>query len=66
MKLAQHYYLLYRAHVTSIVGFITQDNHRLYRGILRAHRRLPLEMRSLGDDYVKAGELGPLEVAVLT
>ncbi len=27
----------------------------LYRRILRAHRYLPVEMRSLGDDYVKAG-----------
>ncbi|KAF8485742.1 hypothetical protein DFH94DRAFT_791266 [Russula ochroleuca] len=27
----------------------------LYRRILRVHRHLPLEMRSLGDDYVKAG-----------
>ncbi|KAF9233176.1 ACN9-domain-containing protein [Melanogaster broomeanus] len=26
----------------------------LYRRLLRAHRRLPVEMRSLGDDYVKA------------
>ncbi|KAI0636263.1 ACN9-domain-containing protein [Trametes polyzona] len=26
----------------------------LYRRILRAHRHLPHEMRSLGDDYVKA------------
>lgn len=26
----------------------------LYRRILRAHRSLPQEMRSLGDDYVKA------------
>lgn len=26
----------------------------LYRHLLRIHRRLPLEMRSLGDDYVKA------------
>ncbi|RPD61036.1 ACN9-domain-containing protein [Lentinus tigrinus ALCF2SS1-7] len=26
----------------------------LYRRILRAHRNLPYEMRSLGDDYVKA------------
>ncbi|OCH94834.1 ACN9-domain-containing protein, partial [Obba rivulosa] len=26
----------------------------LYRRILRAHRSLPYEMRSLGDDYVKA------------
>ncbi|KAF9223293.1 ACN9-domain-containing protein [Gyrodon lividus] len=26
----------------------------LYRRLLRAHRRLPTEMRSLGDDYVKA------------
>ncbi|KAH9973414.1 hypothetical protein BJV74DRAFT_782707 [Russula compacta] len=26
----------------------------LYRRILRAHRYLPVEMRSLGDDYVKA------------
>ncbi|KAH8109570.1 ACN9-domain-containing protein [Phellopilus nigrolimitatus] len=26
----------------------------LYRSILRAHRYLPVEMRSLGDDYVKA------------
>ncbi len=28
----------------------------LYRRILRAHRYLPYEMRSLGDDYVRAGE----------
>jgi len=27
----------------------------LYRRLLRAHRRLPPEMRSLGDEYVKAG-----------
>ncbi|KAL1727073.1 hypothetical protein EV714DRAFT_217967 [Schizophyllum commune] len=27
---------------------------QLYRGILRGHRYLPPEMRSLGDDYVKA------------
>ncbi|KAL1744718.1 hypothetical protein HDZ31DRAFT_38069 [Schizophyllum fasciatum] len=27
---------------------------QLYRGILRGHRFLPTEMRSLGDDYVKA------------
>ncbi|KAG7090009.1 hypothetical protein E1B28_011631 [Marasmius oreades] len=26
----------------------------LYRRLLRAHRYLPREMRSLGDDYVKA------------
>ncbi|PCH42399.1 ACN9-domain-containing protein [Wolfiporia cocos MD-104 SS10] len=26
----------------------------LYRRILRAHRSLPYEMRSLGDDYVRA------------
>ncbi|KAL7279336.1 hypothetical protein ACG7TL_007177 [Trametes sanguinea] len=26
----------------------------LFRRILRAHRHLPYEMRSLGDDYVKA------------
>lgn len=26
----------------------------LFRGILRAHRRLPTEMRSLGDSYVKS------------
>ncbi|KAG1798461.1 ACN9-domain-containing protein [Suillus plorans] len=26
----------------------------LYRRLLRAHRRLPIEMRLLGDDYVKA------------
>ncbi|KAH7928099.1 ACN9-domain-containing protein [Leucogyrophana mollusca] len=25
----------------------------LYRSLLRAHRRLPVEMRSLGDSYVK-------------
>jgi Complex1_LYR-like len=31
------------------------DFFRLYRRILRVHRHLPLEMRSLGDDYVKAG-----------
>ncbi|KAI0703777.1 ACN9-domain-containing protein [Cytidiella melzeri] len=26
----------------------------LYRALLRAHRRLSIDMRSLGDDYVKA------------
>jgi len=26
----------------------------LYRALLRAHRTLPFEMRSLGDDYVKS------------
>jgi Complex1_LYR-like len=26
----------------------------LYRHLLRTHRQLPLEMRSLGDDYLKA------------
>ncbi|KAG8817100.1 acetate non-utilizing protein 9 [Serendipita sp. 401] len=26
----------------------------LYRHLLRVHRRLPLEMRSLGDDYMKS------------
>jgi hypothetical protein len=29
----------------------------LYRGLLRAHRRLLPEMRSLGDAYVKSGML---------
>jgi hypothetical protein len=28
---------------------------RLYRRLLRAHRRLPIGMRSLGDAYVKDG-----------
>lgn len=27
----------------------------LYRRLLRAHRYLPVEMRSLGDEYIKAG-----------
>jgi hypothetical protein len=31
------------------------DFLRLYRRILRAHSHLPVEMRSLGDAYVKAG-----------
>ena len=31
------------------------NTHRLYRRLLRAHRALPPEMRSLGDDYIKAG-----------
>ena len=26
----------------------------LYRGILRAHRKMPAEMRSLGDTYVRS------------
>lgn len=26
----------------------------LYRNLLRVHRRLPIEMRSLGDDYLKS------------
>lgn len=30
---------------------------RLFRGILRAHRALPSDMRSLGDLYVKSGEI---------
>ena len=29
----------------------------LYRSLLRAHRRLPPDMRSLGDVYVKSGML---------
>jgi len=28
---------------------------RLYRRLLRAHRNLPSDMRSLGDDYIKSG-----------
>ena len=32
-----------------------RDFLSLYRRILRTHRHLPVEMRSLGDDYVKAG-----------
>lgn len=32
---------------------------RLYRRLLRAHRKLPIEMRSLGDAYVKDGRLAP-------
>ena len=35
--------------------------YRLYRGILRAHRRLPYMMRAMGDDYVKAGALSDLD-----
>lgn len=31
----------------------------LYRRLLRSHRNLPPEMRSLGDDYVKAGKNNP-------
>jgi len=27
---------------------------RLYRQLLRSHRLLPIEMRSLGDDYLKS------------
>ncbi|SRR6266852_4672870 len=40
-----------------LTGQIRPDHDflRLYRRILRAHRHLPVEMRSLGDDYVKAG-----------
>jgi Isd11-like NADH dehydrogenase complex accessory subunit len=38
---------------------------RLYRSILRAHRHLPVEMRSLGDDYVKAGSHFPLSCSKL-
>lgn len=34
---------------------LTKFGNSLYRRILRAHRSLPQEMRSLGDDYVKAG-----------
>ncbi|THH05917.1 hypothetical protein EW145_g4446 [Phellinidium pouzarii] len=33
---------------------VEPDGVQLYREILRVHRYLPLEMRSLGDDYVKA------------
>jgi len=40
-------------------AYSSKLNHRhlrrLYRRILRVHRYLPVEMRSLGDDYVKAG-----------
>ena len=38
------------AHILPDLDFL-----RLYRRILRTHRHLPVEMRSLGDDYVKAG-----------
>jgi hypothetical protein len=40
-----------------LIGQIRPDRDflSLYRRILRAHRHLPVEMRSLGDDYVKAG-----------
>jgi hypothetical protein len=35
---------------------IRLQTQRLYKRILRAHRKnLPFEMRTLGDDYVKAG-----------
>ena len=36
-------------------GLIREHASRLYRSILRAHRRLPDDMRSLGDVYVKSG-----------
>ena len=46
----------------------------LYRGILRAHRKMPMEMRMLGDKYVRSefklhksvtnpAQLGPFFVA---
>jgi len=35
----------------------------LYRRLLRAHRNLPSDMRSLGDDYVKSGVCLLREVA---
>ncbi len=42
-------------------------HRRLYRRLLRAHRFLPYEMRSLGDDYIKAGySLGYLKTLFLT
>jgi len=31
----------------------------LYRRLIRAHRNLPSDMRSLGDDYVKSGVCPP-------
>ena len=42
------------------------DFLRLYRRILRAHRHLPVEMRSLGDDYVKAGSSSRLLFQTVT
>lgn len=33
-----------------------ERSRSLYRAILRVHRRMPTPQRSLGDDYVKAGE----------
>ena len=42
------------------------DFLRLYRRILRAHRHLPVEMRSLGDDYVKAGSSSRLLFEAVT
>jgi len=44
-------------HARARIFFETDQHHlrRLYRRILRVHRYLPVEMRSLGDDYVKAG-----------
>jgi Complex1_LYR-like len=40
----------------SVHSFDEENVARLYRRLLRAHRALPHEMRSLGDDYVRAGK----------
>ena len=38
----------------------TEYKSRLFRRLLRAHRNLPLDMRTLGDDYVKSGKVSCL------
>ena len=50
-------FLQSRQQLSASLALADKTRISLYRQILRAHRALPLEMRSLGDEYVKAGML---------
>ena len=46
--------------MTYVIFYYVSKFKSLYRRILRAHlKTLPFEMRSLGDDYAKAGMSKP-------
>lgn len=54
-------YLLSRSHYSpSINAPLIWRYYRLFRRILRAHRHLAVDLRYMGDGYVKAGALLPL------
>ena len=42
--------------VTVLRPNLGRVNYSLFRRLLREHRKLPIDMRSLGDDYIKSGD----------